>query len=119
MKKLFLFHRNEKGFILPYSLLLSTIVLLSFITLISLYKNEQIITKRLLEQLQIESMIQMTYSLIEENGADYGEETVFTFPYGEVYMETVEKVDERIVVKMKAHSRSLTYTHYATFIVNG
>src|SRR5699024_70830 len=85
MRKSFRNLRNEKGYILPFSFLLAILVIGTLFHLIIIYQNEQVITKRILEQLQLESMVQMNQQEIWMAYKDKGEELVqgehYSYPY--------------------------------------
>lgn len=60
MAKRFQFINNEHGFFLPLVSIMSLIILIIVTTCIKMYQNEIVITKNLINNLQIDTVIQMS-----------------------------------------------------------
>jgi|SRR5690625_139986 len=67
MKKYYDFTRSESGFILPYVLVIVTIVLIAVTANIKIYEQEFKVTHHYLEQIKIETLMQMAYVLFHKD----------------------------------------------------
>src|SRR5690625_7726432 len=67
MKKYYDFTRRESGFILPYVLVIVTIALIVMMTSIKIYEQEFKVTHHYLEQIKIETLMQMAYVQFHED----------------------------------------------------
>lgn len=121
MKKLFICNSSEKGFILPYSAVLSSLVLLAILSLIAIYENELVMTERLTEQIHVESIVQMVEvdirdELISNNWGTI-EQEVFNYPYGWVEIKEVTVNDgDDIAVRVTVNTDSYSYPNHFLFI---
>lgn len=83
MKKLSHFTENEQGFILPLVLIVSLIIIMLMTTVIKIYQNELKITQNLIEQIEIDTIIQMSFEQVKNdlmNTEQTEGEFVFTLP---------------------------------------
>ncbi len=87
MKKYYDFTRRESGFILPYVLVIVTIALIVMTASIKIYEQEFKVTHHYLEQIKIETLMQMAYVQFHED-YDMNEasqiRTEYEFPSGSV-----------------------------------
>ncbi|MBO1005852.1 hypothetical protein ACFSKI_20165 [Pseudogracilibacillus auburnensis] len=90
---------NERGFYLPYALIVSVIILSIITTSIFIYQNELNITRSLLDQIEVETLIQMgkTQFIKDEwyNHQDKGQVN-YEFPPGKVHI-TFEWIADDLV----------------------
>lgn len=81
--------KQESGFLFPYILFITAIVLLSVMTSITIYTNDKKMTTLQLEQIELETLHQMAYraftiditsiSILDKKGQVY-----YDFPNGDV-----------------------------------
>jgi len=84
IKKLFITN-NENGFILPYVLFITAIVIIIVTANISIYRNDIVITENQLEQIKIETLFQMGRTKLKKEMVNQEEETSdvsYSFPDG-------------------------------------
>lgn len=88
MKKQLSFIKNkERGFVLPYTLFLAVIVFILITSSVSIYLNELHVSYQLLEQLEIQTLFQMSHTRIREELPSVQEQSGwmdYSFPNGEV-----------------------------------
>src|SRR5699024_6088274 len=87
MKKQFVIMTNNKGFILPSLLLIIFVTFISITTSAIIFTNELVMTQNNIDQLKIETLIQMTYTQFNEEFPPFEqeqEEVHYLFPYGDV-----------------------------------
>ncbi|GAA0602506.1 hypothetical protein GCM10009001_19320 [Virgibacillus siamensis] len=90
MKKRFEFITDRNGFILPYVLFTTALVIIIVTASIQLYKNELQITERQTEQLKIETLFQMGRAQFIESLQDHNlpeSPVTYHFPYGDVAIQ--------------------------------
>src|SRR5699024_2866140 len=108
--------KGEKGFILPYSFVLSILLLTTIAILIHMYENELKMTQRLMKQVQIETLAQMIDVdiglIIEGNGGEGLVSEHFRYPYGQIKVEKVVEQDDEIFVKVLLTNGELSYPYY-------
>lgn len=99
MKKRLPTMTNERGFYLPYALIVSVIILSIITTSIFIYQNELNITRSLLDQIEVETLIQMGKAqFIKDevyNHQDKGQVN-YEFPSGKVHI-TFEWIADDLV----------------------
>ncbi|MBC5637204.1 hypothetical protein H8S33_10325 [Ornithinibacillus sp. BX22] len=86
MRKRLDFVHNEKGFILPSVLLLTTFVLLNFSTNMLAYQHDLKITYNLIEQINAQTLFQMSYITYKKDYVPQNkdENLTYQFPNGKV-----------------------------------
>ncbi|SDQ50433.1 hypothetical protein SAMN05216231_1731 [Virgibacillus salinus] len=98
MKKQLSFTGNSRGFILPYVLFIIAIALIIITASINMYQNEIQITNNQIDQLKIETLIQMARTTFKEElllGKEMNSNPVYyQFPYGYVQVDYIE-LDEK------------------------
>ncbi|WP_121605256.1 hypothetical protein [Virgibacillus sp. Bac332] len=67
MKKILSYTNNEKGFMLPMVMFTIALVLIATITNIQLYQNNKQMTAHQLEQVKMESLIQITREKLKKD----------------------------------------------------
>lgn len=104
---------------MPYSVFLSSIVLIAIFSLAAMYENELVMTERLIEQIHVESIVQMVevdikHELMNNNWDAIGQD-VFIYPYGSVQITEVT-VDDYIDIRLIINTKSYRYTRYLAFV---
>ncbi|WP_375050429.1 hypothetical protein [Virgibacillus sp. JSM 102003] len=92
MKRQLLFTGSSKGFILPYVLFIIAISLIIITASINMYQNEIQITHNQINQLKIETLLQMARTSFKEEvllGNDLDNPIHYQFPYGDVDVEYI------------------------------
>lgn len=87
MRNKLYYFTNQRGFFLPYVLFIVSLTLLIVSTNIKLYDNEIHMMHHLIEQIKIETLIQMSHMKYKEdvNRNDHiPEVTSYSFPSGDV-----------------------------------
>lgn len=88
---------KEQGFILPYTLFITTIILLLLTASINIYSREIQMTHHALEQLKLETLFQMGRTKFKNEfpfPAPVNDTTVYDFPDGRVQIEYIPTEDE-------------------------
>ncbi|GGM31606.1 hypothetical protein GCM10011351_17240 [Paraliobacillus quinghaiensis] len=105
----FIKHRiyNQDGFLLPYVTFIITLLLLSVMSAITLYSNDQLITELQLEQVELETLHQIGYTDFSKNLVDYPITTQqqmmnYFYPNGKVLITYYQHNDNKIVITLKA-----------------
>ncbi|MUV39645.1 hypothetical protein JNUCC1_03529 [Lentibacillus sp. JNUCC-1] len=86
------FFINQSGFILPYVVFISALVLIALSASIHMYHNEIYMTDIEMENIKTETLLQMGYTNYMktiETGESPGEQ-FYTFPQGRVHIQFVE-----------------------------
>lgn len=100
MQKKYLFIKEEKGFILPFVLVISLIIILLVTTSIKMYQSELLITQNLIDQIKIDTIIQMSLERLKDdlNDKNHSEaQFTYTFPQGdEVYIQSTFLEDNTV-----------------------
>lgn len=103
MKKRLLF-TNETGFILPSVCFLLFLLLLIFLTNITIYELELTMSKQMIDQIKIESLIQLgveTYKNDLQSSQTFIPQTNYQFPQGIVVISASEEpIEQLIQIKM-------------------
>ncbi|HLR75272.1 MAG TPA: competence type IV pilus minor pilin ComGG [Virgibacillus sp.] len=102
---------NNSGFILPYVLFIITIILIVLSASIHIYKQEINMTHHHIEQLKIETLIQMSIMAFKDDylndSLDSGSVT-YNFPYGTVHtdysVETTSTILMQLTIRTDEHS---------------
>lgn len=92
MRKQSRFLCNQSGFYLPYVLGITVIIMFSTVTQINLYQQNIELTSQHLEQLRIETLVQMGYQKFEEEYpvVDLDPfEVYYSFPHGTVNLRYI------------------------------
>ncbi|RFA32810.1 hypothetical protein CAI16_16855 [Virgibacillus dokdonensis] len=79
--------RNNAGFMFPFVLVITVLVLLIITATAYHYQNNIVMTKNQIEQLKIETMVQMSRERVKQALIQNGElkkQMYFSFPYGDV-----------------------------------
>lgn len=87
MKKQFDYITDRNGFILPYVLFITALVIITVTASIQLYQNELKINEHQKEQLKIETLFQMGYGKFSEDILSKNKPVnpiTYHFPYGNV-----------------------------------
>lgn len=104
MKERLKYMKHESGFFLPYTLVVVLITLMILITSVQVYTNEVNISYRTMQQLEIETLIQMGIAkLVQEiSFATFKRgKIVFEFPNGRSELEFISLIDDDINLKFK------------------
>ena|SRR5690625_61740 len=111
MKKDLLSIKNEKGFYLPFVLVVSIISLSATITSIFIYQNEIEATNLLLQQLEVETMRQVTMErfhmdqmYLEVDTGEFQYELPYSIATGNYYVG-----DEDVFMEFQIKTDDLTY----------
>lgn len=97
MKKQLYFMTKEKGFILPYTLFITTIILLLLTASINIYSREVQMTHQAVEQLKLETLFQMGRTKFKNELStlnSHNDTIVYTFPDGTVEIEYIVGEDD-------------------------
>ncbi|WP_077299474.1 competence type IV pilus minor pilin ComGG [Virgibacillus pantothenticus] len=97
IKKLSFTHK-ESGFMLPLVLFVTALVFLIISTTVHRYQNNVIMTKNQIEQLKIETLVQMSREKIKQELIQNGEienQMDISFPYGEVSVRITSLTPEK------------------------
>lgn len=92
----FVFMNNEKGFIFPFTLFIITIILLTISLNISSYQYDIKLSKKALEQTEIESLFQMARTSLRNEDIDsFTTDTIkeYSFPNGTV-LTIINKIED-------------------------
>lgn len=111
IKSSFITH-NQKGFILPYTLFIVTVVLSLFTILISTYQNDIRISHNHQEQLKIETLIQMGHEQFKQDITSEKNTTgskTYKFPPGDVTIEYTRMDDGEYKLDWNVFSTDKTY----------
>lgn len=86
MKKHLHFQHNNAGFILPYVLLISTLIFIVLSASITTYQHDVQMMEYHIEQMRIETIIQMGYAQIKRELLDNPDldQASYTFPDGNI-----------------------------------
>lgn len=98
MRESLLLMNNERGSYLPFVLIISIIIFSTITTMITVYKNEKIISTQLWELMKTETIVAMTkQKFIDEDMFELGEDgyITYSFPSGDVYVN-YNKIEENI-----------------------
>lgn|SRR5690625_5171868 len=113
MKKYSSFINNERGFYLPVVLIVSVVMISATTTTIFIYKNEIKATELLLEQLEIETSLQIAMEKFnydkEYETSDSGKFN-YTLPHGIVTGSFTNEV-EYTFVELRIATDHLEYKH--------
>ena len=96
MRRRFSFITSQSGFFLPYVLFITAIVLFIVTANVNIYRQDVLLTHQHINQLRIETLIQMAYKKFEEEYIPLELDTIdmeYNFPYGVVQMKYV-KLDD-------------------------
>src|SRR5690625_2885206 len=107
-----LFFINESGFILPYVLFLITIIFIVLTANIHIYKQETYNTHHHLEQLKIETLVQMGIMTFKNDYMDKNiqtNEVTYTFPDGTVDISFVPKELNEHLLHIRAQTNDNSY----------
>src|SRR5690625_4438761 len=103
MRKKLYYFTNQRGFFLPYVLFIVSLTFLIVTTTIKLYDNEIYMMLHLIEQITIETLIQMRHMKYREdvNQSDHLPEVIAsTFPSGNV------------TISIRNHKEKRAFVHY-------
>lgn len=110
------FLRNQSGFFLPYVLGITVVIMFVVVTQVNLYQQDVKVTHQHIEQLKIETLVQMGYQKFQEDHSvvDSNQfEVDYAFPYGTVNLRYKKLGD----MDYNLHVDVLTADHseYATY----
>lgn len=112
MKKRCVLIFNERGYILPSIILMIFIALIGLTATISIYHEEMEMTKSHIEQLKIDTLIQMAYTKFKENYPfieQYHEEVHYSFKDGDVSLTYTVLDDLRVNVYVYVETDNNAY----------
>ncbi|WP_077326963.1 hypothetical protein [Virgibacillus siamensis] len=93
MKNPFMYINDQRGFILPYVLFITALLIITITASIRLYHNELIITESQAEQVKVETLFQMAHSQFTDNLPNKNNPAdnpvMYHFPYGNVKIEYI------------------------------
>ncbi|MBU5466391.1 hypothetical protein KQI49_06020 [Virgibacillus sp. MSJ-26] len=101
MRNKFFYFNNQRGFFLPYVLFIVSLTFLLVTTNIKLYDNEIHMMHHLIEQIKIETLIQMSHMKYREdvNQSNHIPEVIsYTFPSGDVTISFLNHKENRAFV---------------------
>lgn len=108
---------NERGFFLPYVLAISVVILCVIVTSLTIYNNERKMTHMLLEQLEVETLFQMSRVQFKEDALykinDKGQIT-YEYPNGTVIIQFVLEDEQKVSLdfSIKSTNDFLTEFHH-------
>lgn len=116
MRKQSRFLCNQSGFFLPYVLGITVIIIFATVTHINLYQQDIKVTHQHLEQLKIETLIQMGYQKFQEEYpvVDSDQfEVGYSFPHGTVNLryKTLGEMDYNLHVDVLTFNNSAFATY--------
>ncbi|SHF60805.1 competence type IV pilus minor pilin ComGG [Ornithinibacillus halophilus] len=104
MKKLYRIINDEKGYYLSYVMLITTILLLLITSTIGIYRNEIQITENTIEQIKLETLIQMGFASFKRDyiQLEIGEENnlQYEFPDGNVEIQFIQHSETEVNMNM-------------------
>lgn len=98
------FIKSEAGFFLPYTFVIALITMLVVMTGVEIYKNEMMLSNRMIDQLEIETLIQLGRDrLLQEVPLSHFKENkiTYTFPSGTSEIEFVKIEEGNINIFLK------------------
>ncbi|WP_284140395.1 MULTISPECIES: competence type IV pilus minor pilin ComGG [unclassified Virgibacillus] len=113
MRKSLYLMNNSYGFFLPYTMAILAISFLVLMTSVSIYRNELFISHRLIEQIKIETLMQMGQEKFKVDAASSEKDNgkvFYSFPHGDVHIdyELVELNQFNLTIKINTNKN----THY-------
>lgn len=114
MKKYLKWIKNERGQMLLFVLISASIIFMLFTTSIKLYMNTIEDTQALLDQLEVETLIQMSKVDLLSNNEKEQSNFYFVYPNGEIEIKLNNKYDTRYIVnnEMTLYNHSIYETTY-------
>lgn len=101
MKKQFVQTKNEAGFYLPLVLVVTTLVLSFITTIVILYQNDVRMTKTIVNQIEMDTLIQMSKEEFTRDIvhlSDSNEKLVYHYPNGDVEIQYEREANETWLV---------------------
>lgn len=100
-----LYFTNTKGFILPLSLFVLSLVFIFIMANIYVYQQEGTMTFNHIEQIKGETLIQMGIEKFKEENPLEEDTTKYTFPYGTVNIKsTFDEEKDNIILTITAET---------------
>lgn len=121
MKKSLHFMNNDNGFILPSILFIIVIMFIVLTTNIKIYYHDQFITEQHLEQLKIETIVQMGRLMVKKEliKAPNTEKVHYTFPDGNITIEIIPMDHAEYHLHLTVVTNNLsTYTNRNRLFLN-
>ncbi|WP_188453663.1 competence type IV pilus minor pilin ComGG [Virgibacillus oceani] len=120
MKNRSFFTTKQNGFFLPYVLFLTAIVLIVLTAAVNTYKSDIRITDNQLEQLKIETLLQISRAKLKQNFPQHensSQPVVYTFPDGDVYID-IEQITSKkyeLTFTINTDTKSYVTTNILSF----
>jgi len=105
---------NEKGFFLPYVLIVAVIMLTIITTSILIYKTEVESTQFFIDQLELETIIQMGRAQFkaEEVYKNHNQgQVTYIYPYGEIFIKYRMENEQTVFLELQVKTDSNVITH--------
>ncbi|WP_106497152.1 hypothetical protein [Lentibacillus sp. Marseille-P4043] len=121
MKNKLSFINRQGGFILPYVLFIVAIVLLVLTTKVNMYKNDIHIANNHIEQLEIETLLQMGRAkFVDEFSLETAKETgkkTYTFPPGivKITYTRINEMEYQLLFQISTEGKS--YSNVSTLLL--
>jgi len=120
MKKQLLQTKNEAGFYLPLVLVVTTLVLSFITTIVILYQNDVRMTKTIVNQIEMDTLIQMSKEEFMRDIvhlSDSNEKLVYHYPNGDVEIHYKKEANKTWLINCTIFLENVNQPMTASYLI--